>query len=81
MKAILVIAITMLMNGGTGDGFMDFVLGIPQTDISVCEEAKKAIRSNTYTNSSEYRDEYKFQIREVWCELNEGLLELPPLDK
>lgn len=81
MKAILVIAITLLMGNGDGEGFMDFVLKIPQTDISVCEEVKKAIHSNTYINSSEYKDEYKFQIREVWCELNAGLLELPPLDK
>ena len=67
MKAILIIAITMLMGGETGEGFMDLKLLIPQRDISVCEEAKKGIRSNIYTNNREYTDEYKFQIRGVWC--------------
>ncbi len=69
MKAILIIAVTMLMNGGAGEGFMDLELHIPQKDIQMCEEAKKGIGVDTHTNNPEYRDEYKFKLRGAWCVL------------
>ena len=69
MNAILIIAVTMLMNGGTGEGFMDLELQIPQPDIATCEEAKKGIGVDTHTNNPEYRDEYRFKIRGSWCVL------------
>jgi len=86
MKATLIIAITLLMNGAEvlpleGGDFIDYELRISQKDMSVCEEAKSDIRGKIYTNNAEYGDEYGFQIRRAWCVDNEGLLELPPLDK
>lgn len=86
MKAVLIVAITMLMGGGTGDGFMDLELRIPQKDMLACEEAKNNIGIHTYTNNVEYRDEYKFKMRGAWCVAKQPgpsdvLLELSPLDK
>lgn len=86
MKAILIIAITMLMGGGTGDDFMDLELRIPQKDIAMCEEAKNNIGIHTYTDNPEYRDEYEFKLRSARCVAKQPgpkdvLLELPPLDK
>ena len=81
MNAILIIAVTMLMNGGTGDGFMDLELRIPQKDIQMCEEAKKGIGVDTYTNNPEYRDEYKFKLRRAWCvPAARGPSDLGPID-
>jgi len=79
MKTILIIAITLLTSSGEEEYFIDHVLRIPQTNIAACEEAKKDIRSNTYTNNSEYKDEYKFKIRGVWCvnKSSNGFLESP----
>lgn len=86
MKAILIIAITMLMSGGTGDGFMDLELRIPQKDIAMCEEAKNNIGIHTYTDNAEYRDEYQFRMRGAWCVAKQPgpkdvPIELPTLDK
>lgn len=86
MKAILIIAVTMLMGGGAGEGFMDLELRIPQKDIPICEEAKNAIGIHTYTNNPEYRDEYRFKIRRAWCVAKQPgpidiPIELPTLDK
>lgn len=86
MKAILIIAVTMLMGNGAGEGFIDLELQIPQKDIAICEEAKNNIGIHTYTDNVEYRDEYKFKIRRTWCVdkqpgPSDVLLELPPLDK
>ena len=86
MKTILIIAVTMLMGGGTGDGFMDLELRIPQIDIATCEEAKNNISIHTYTDNVEYRDEYQFKLRSAWCVdkqpgPSDVPLEIPPLDK
>lgn len=67
MEAVLIIAITMLMGGGTGLGFMDLELRVPQKDMIVCKEAKRNVRTRTHTNNREYGDEYKFIIRGMWC--------------
>jgi len=78
MKAILVIAVTMLMSGGIGDGFLDLELRIPQIDIATCNEAKNGINMRTHTNNPEYRDEYKFKIRAMWCVLApQGPIRIP----
>lgn len=86
MKAILIITVTMLMGGGTGDGFIDLELRIPQKNIAICEEVKNNIGIHTYTNNVEYRDEYQFRMRGALCVAKQPgpsdvLLELPPLDK
>lgn len=86
MEAVLIIAITMLMSSGAGEGFMDLELRIPQKDIQICEEAKNAIGIHTYTNNPEYRDEYRFKLREAWCVVKQPgpkdvPIEHPALDK